>query len=95
MSTEDESVSPQTRSERLHDAIQTVLAECAEHACDRGLLTSWVLVAEQVGDDGSCYYRALHHEDTTPWRRLGLLDYAMTCERALISYMNAPEADDD
>lgn len=87
--TEPDENEGRTRSERLHEAISSTLADCAEHPVDRGVIVGWIFVAEVIGDDGEPYFRSLYHADSSPWRRLGLLDYATTCERAAIANYEA------
>lgn len=74
----------QARSEALSAAIDGVLKDHAEHDSDRGLTTDWILIVEQIGADGETYLRLIHSDESVQWRRLGLLDYAATTQRAII-----------
>lgn len=73
------------RSEALLAAISTVLQEHANHTSDRGLVTRFVLVAEQVGDDGDPWLRIISEPDSVQWHRMGLLEYALAVQRGVIA----------
>lgn len=70
------------RSQALHEAIDRVLKEHADHESDRGVLLSWTVVAEYLGDDGDEYLRMVSNENSVAWRVLGMLEYAAASRRA-------------
>ena len=70
------------RDQALHAAIDGVLKDHADHESDRGMLTDYLLVAEQIGDDGEPYLRIISSEATPQWRRLGMIHYAAQVQQA-------------
>lgn len=66
----------------LKAALEAAIHEHGDHdAMDRGLVTDYVMVIEQLGDDGKPYLRCLARPGTPAWRTLGLLDAALTQRR--------------
>lgn len=72
------------RSEAMRTAIAEVFADHAEHPSDRGIITTFVVVAEVMGDDGEPWLKRMS-DDGPLWRQVGMLTaisddlrYAMT-----------------
>ena len=58
----------------LEAAITTAFAREGQHPSDRGLITSWLIVAEVMGDDGRPYLKRVLSDGTPAWRIMGMLE---------------------
>ena len=69
----------------MHAAIAKVLSDFADDDgdCDRGMVGDWALVLELVDRDGDLWTRTLC-SDAPAWRRIGLLQYALTVQQAQV-----------
>ena len=73
----------QARSEAMHAAITKVFHDHADHESDRGMVSRFVLVVEQVSNDGDPWFRVLSEAGSVAWHRMGLLSYALANQQAV------------
>ena len=69
---------PDTRA-----AIQTAVTGAIADNGD--MATKWVACVEGINSDGERYLWLMADDTTTPWDRLGMLQFALTQERADIT----------
>lgn len=48
---------------------------------DGDMVSKWVSIIEGINPDGERYLWILSDDDSMPWDRLGMLDFALTQER--------------
>jgi hypothetical protein len=73
----------------ISDAITTAVAE-HEH----GMVTRWVGIDEIIDDEGERAVLTLASEDVRAWDTIGLLDFALTMERAALTAAKIRDEDE-
>lgn len=74
------------RADALQEAIAKTIQEYGEEGPDKGgIVTKYVLCLETIGTDGEPYHSTYSHRRSTMWDRLGLLQFAVAGQQAIVS----------